>query len=68
MAMTLRLSPTEDETLARLARSFRMSKNLAAATAIDLVAPKPDHAEFVQAATQRLLDRYSTVLGRLAEA
>ncbi len=65
--MTLRLSPTEDETLARLARQFRMSKNQAAAQAIDLAAPKRDHAEFVQRTTSRLLDRYSSVLGRLAE-
>jgi predicted transcriptional regulator len=67
MAMTLRLSPTEDETLARLARQFRMSKNQAAAQAIDLAAPKRDHREFVQRSTSRLLDRYSSVLERLAE-
>ena len=66
--MTLRLSPTEDESLARLARTFRTSKNLAAAKAIDLAAPKPDHAEFVAAATRRLIVRYSAVLQRLAEA
>lgn len=65
--MTLRLSPIEDESLARLARAFRTSKNLAAAAAIDLAAPKPDHAEFVAAATNRLMTRYSTVLNRLAE-
>jgi predicted transcriptional regulator len=67
MAMTLRLSPTEDETLARLARQFRMSKNQAAAQAIDLAAPKRDHAEFVRRSTTRLLDKYSSVLDRLAE-
>ncbi len=44
-----------------------MSKNQAAAQAIDLAAPKRDHAEFVQRSTARLLDRYSSVLGRLAE-
>ena len=65
--MTLRLSPTEDETLARLARQFRMSKNQAAAQAIDLAAPKRDHAEFVQRSTARLMERYSGVLARLAE-
>ena len=65
--MTLRLSPTEDETLARLARQFRMSKNQAAAQAIDLAAPKADHAEFVRRTTERLLARYSGVMARLAE-
>ena len=65
--MTLRLSPTEDETLARLARQFRMSKNQAAAQAIDLAAPKHDHAEFVQRTTTRLIARYGTLLQRLAE-
>ncbi|MGN6444435.1 hypothetical protein, partial [Amnibacterium sp.] len=68
MAMTLRLSPTEDETLARLARQFRMSKNQAAAQAIDLAAPKRDHAEFVQRTTSRLMAKYSVLLERLAEA
>jgi predicted transcriptional regulator len=67
MAMTLRLSPTEDESLTRLARSFRTSKNLAAAKAIDIVAPKPDHTEFVRDATERLVARYSLVLARLAD-
>lgn len=66
--MTLRLSPTEDETLARLARQFRMSKNQAAAQAIDLAAPKRDHAEFVQRTTTRLMAKYSVLLERLAEA
>jgi len=68
MAMTLRLSPTEDETLARLARQFRMSKNQAAAQAIDLAAPKRNHAEFVERSTRRLLTQYGDLLGRLAEA
>lgn len=68
MAMTLRLSPTEDETLARLARQFRMSKNQAAAQAIDLAAPKPDHAEFVRRTTTRLLRQYDGLLDRLAQA
>lgn len=68
MAMTLRLSPTEDESLTRLARSLRLSKNLAAATAIDLVAPKRNHTEFVAASTDRLLTRYSALFTRLAEA
>lgn len=66
--MTLRLSPTEDETLAGLARSFRMSKNMAAAAAIDLAVPRPSHPEFVREATGRLLARYSRLFERLAEA
>ena len=66
--MTLRLSPSEDETLARLAKTFRTSKNLAAATAIDLAAPKADHTEFVRTATGRLLERYSGLMTRLADA
>ena len=66
--MTLRLSPVEDETLARLARQFRMSKNQAAAQAIDLAAPKRDHAEFVQRTTTRLLTQYDGLLERLAQA
>lgn len=68
MAMTLRLSPTEDEALTRLARSFRTSKNLAAATAIDLLAPREDHADFVRTSTQGLLHRYDSLMQRLAEA
>ena len=45
-----------------------MSKNQAAAQAIDLAAPKRDHAEFVERTTTRLLVQYSSLLGRLAEA
>ncbi len=68
MAMTLRLSPAEDETLARLARQFRMSKNAAAAQAIEAAGPRADHPDFVRAATLRLLDRYSDLVDRLAQA
>ena len=68
MAMTLRLSPSEDKTLARLARQFRMSKNQAAAQAIDLAAPRADHTDFVRRTTSRLIDRYADLLGRLAQA
>lgn len=67
MAMTLRLSPTEDESLTRLARSFRLSKNLAAAAAIDLAAPKPDHTDFVRESTERLLGRYDDLMRRLSQ-
>ena len=66
--MTLRLSPAEDETLGRLARSFNTSKNLAAAAAIDLAAPRTSHPEMVEAATSRLLARYSDLMARLALA
>jgi hypothetical protein len=68
MAMTLRLSADEDETLARLARTFRTSKNSAAALAIDIAAPKADHPEFVRATTERLLSRYAGLMARLADA
>jgi hypothetical protein len=68
MAMTLRLTADEDRTLAELARTFRTSKNGAAAKAIDLAAPRPNHPEFVVASTRRLLDRYAGVMSRLAEA
>jgi len=68
MAMTLRLTADEDRTLAELARTFRMSKNGAAAKAIDLAAPRPDHPDLVAASTRRLLARYADVMSRLAEA
>ena len=45
-----------------------MSKNQAAAQAIDLAAPKRDHAEFVQRTTARLLAQYGGLLERLAQA
>lgn len=67
MAMTLRLSPTEDETLRQLARQFRTSKNQAAAHAIDLAAPRRDHPEFVESSMRTLLARYDRVLNRLAD-
>ena len=66
--MTLRLSMDEDATLTRLAQSFRTSKNSAAAAAIEIAAPRPDHPEFVASSTRRLLDRYSVLMERLAEA
>ena len=66
--MTLRLSPEEDEALTRLARQFRMSKNAAAAEAIDLVAPREDHTEFVRRSTARLLEQHRALLDRLAAA
>jgi hypothetical protein len=68
MAMTLRLSVDEDATLTRLARTFKTSKNSAAAVAIDLALPKADHPEFVRESTERLLQRYAGLMGRLAEA
>jgi hypothetical protein len=68
MAMTLRLTANEDETLARLAKSFGTSKNSAAAVAIDLAAPREDHPEFVRATTERLLSRYAGLMARLADA
>lgn len=66
--MTLRLTADEDETLARLARSFRTSKNNAAATAIEIAAPKQNHEEFVTSSTTALLRRYAALMVRLADA
>ena len=66
--MTLRLSADEDESLSRLARSFRVSKNTAAATAIEIAAPRPDHQEFVAASRTALLRRYAALMARLADA
>jgi len=68
MAMTLRLTPDEDRVLAELARTFRTSKNSAAAKAIDLAVPRPSHPAFVAASTRRLLGEYADVMSRLAEA
>jgi predicted transcriptional regulator len=67
MAMTLRLTPTEDQTLARLARQFRTSKNAAAAQAIDLAAPRANHPDFVARVTARLLVEHRGLIERLSE-
>ena len=65
--MTLRLSADGDETLERLARAFRTSKNTAAAAAIELAAPRESHPELVAEATRRLMTQYAPLMARLAE-
>lgn len=68
MAIRIRLSTDEQASLDRLARSLASSNHDAVAAAIDLAAPRPNHRDFVADVTSRLLDRYSAVLSRLAEA
>lgn len=67
MAMTLRLSEEQDRMLERLAAELGVSKNLAAAQAIVLAAPWPDHIEVVAAAMPRLREHYGDLIVRLAE-
>ena len=68
MAMTLRLSDEKDRTLERMAEAFKMSKNHAAAAAIDIAAHRPSHPDIVPAATRRLLVRYADLMERLSQA
>ncbi len=65
--MTLRLSADGDETLERLAKAFRTSKNTAAAAAIELAAPRENHPEFVAETTRRLMTDFAPLMARLAE-
>jgi predicted transcriptional regulator len=68
MAMTLRLSEERDQLLESLAEQLNMSKNLAAAEAIEVAAPRPSHPEAVAASVERLLVRYAELMARLANA
>jgi predicted transcriptional regulator len=68
MAMTLRLSEEKDRALERMADSLHISKNLAAAEAITLAAPRPSHPDFVEASMRRQLSRYADLMTRLANA
>lgn len=68
MAMTLRLSEERDQLLESLAEQLKMSKNLAAAEAIEVAAPRPSHPAAVAASTERLLVRYADLMARLANA
>jgi predicted transcriptional regulator len=68
MAMTLRLSDEREQLLESLAADLHLSKNLAAAEAIGVAAPRPSHPEFVAASTARLLVRYSDLMARLSHA
>jgi predicted transcriptional regulator len=68
MAMTLRLSEEKERTLERMAESLHLSKNMAAAEAITLAAPRPNHPEFVADSMRRHLSRYADLMTRLANA
>ncbi|MDQ1576374.1 MAG: hypothetical protein QOH55_1524 [Microbacteriaceae bacterium] len=67
MAMTLRLTEEQDRLLERLAADRGLSKNLAAAVAIELAAPAADNTEAVAAVITRLRTRDGSLLARLAE-
>ncbi len=66
--MTLRLSEEKEHALERMAETLRTSKNLAAAEAIAIAAPRPSHPEFVAESMARQLSRYSDLMTRLAGA
>jgi predicted transcriptional regulator len=66
--MTLRLSEERERTLEQLAETLRISKNSAAAEAISLAAPRPNHEEFVADSMARQLSRYADLMTRLAHA
>ena len=68
MAMTLRLSEERDRLLESLADQLRVSKNVAAAEAIEVAAPRPSHPDFVAESMARQLVRYSDLMARLANA
>jgi len=68
MAMTLRLTEERDRLLETLADSLHVSKNSAAAQAIEIAAPRPSHPDFVAASTARQLGRYADLMTRLAYA
>ncbi len=66
--MTLRLSEEKEHALERMAETLRTSKNLAAAEAIAIAAPRPSHPAFVADSMARQLSRYSDLMTRLAGA
>lgn len=66
--MTLRLSEERERLLEELAATLHLSKNSAAAAAIELAAPRPNHPEFVTESTARQLSRYADLMTRLADA
>ncbi len=68
MAMTLRLTEERERLLEALAEFLQVSKNGAAAQAIELAAPRPSHPDFVAGSTARQLSRYADLMTRLASA
>jgi hypothetical protein len=67
MAMTLRLTEEQDRLLERLAADLGLSKNHAAAAAIELATPAADHSETIASSLERLHLRDGSLLARLAE-
>jgi predicted transcriptional regulator len=68
MAMTLRLSEDKEHALERMAETLHLSKNLAAAEAIAIAAPRPSHPDLVAESMHRQLSRYADLMTRLAGA
>jgi predicted transcriptional regulator len=66
--MTLRLSEERERTLERIAETLHISKNSAAAEAIELAAPRPNHPQFVADSMGRQLSRYADLMLRLSNA
>ncbi|WP_147918087.1 CopG family transcriptional regulator [Ruania zhangjianzhongii] len=66
MAMTLRLTPEQDEALATLAAAHRMSKHEAAVRAIEDAAARSVHRDRVQALSDEGRERYAGLLDRLS--
>lgn len=67
MALTLRLTEQQDQALTELARRQGVSKNEAAARAIEGALERTAHEEHVQTLAQAAIKRYGTVLDRLAQ-
>jgi len=67
MAMTLRLTPEQDEALAALAVAHRVSKHEAAVRAIEDAALRSGHRDRVQALSGEGRDRYAALLHRLSQ-
>jgi hypothetical protein len=67
MALTLRLTEEQELALTELARRQGVSKNEAAARAIEAALERTVHEKQVQSLAQSAIRRYGTVLDRLAQ-
>ena len=67
MAMTLRLTPEQDEALAHLAAANRMSKHEVVVRAIEDAARRSAHSERIQAFSAEGRQRYAGLLDRLSQ-
>lgn len=67
MAMTLRLSPDDEEVLAALAEADGISKQEATIRAIHEVAARRGHQQRVSEASARARERYADLLERLGQ-